>query len=83
MSNNVVDFKLKRAGVRELLKSEAVQAECGKYAQQMFSSLSGTPGYFMEKRLYPERAGYALLAKEFPAIADNMINNTLLKVGKV
>lgn len=81
--SNVVKFKLNRAGVRELLKSEVVQAECGKYAQDMFSSLAGTPGYAIEKRNYPERAGYALTAKEYPAIADNQKNNTLLKVGRV
>lgn len=81
MSNIII--KLNRAGVRELLKSEALQEECGKYARQMYSAISGIPGYEVEKRNYPERSGYALLAKDYPAIADNQKNNTLLKVSKV
>ena len=81
--SNMVQFKLNRAGVRELLKSENVQTECQKYAAQIYSSVSGIEGYVMEPRMYPERAGYAVLAKDFPAIADNLNNNTLLKVSKV
>lgn len=78
-----VTFKLNRDGVRDTLKSEAAQEECGKYARQMYSAISGIPGYEIEKRNYQERAGYALLAKDYPAISDNQNNNTLLKVGKV
>lgn len=78
-----VKFKLNRAGVRELLSSGEAQAVCKPYADQIMSTVSGIPGYYEEPRKYPERAGYAVLAKEFPAIADNLKNNTLLKVGKV
>lgn len=80
--SNIVKFKLNRAGVRELLKSENVQAECGKYASQIYGAVSGIEGYVMEPRMYPERAGYAVLAKDYSAIADNLKNNTLLKVSK-
>jgi len=81
--SNYVDFKLNRAGVREVLCSAAVQAECGKYAQQIYSPVAGIEGYHIEPRKYAERAGYAVYASEYPAIQDNLENNTLLKVGGI
>lgn len=80
---NKFKFVLNRAGVRELLSSGEAQAVCGEYAQQVYNAVSGIEGYVMEPRKYPERAGYAVLAREYPAIADNLKNNTLAKVGKI
>lgn len=76
-------FKLNKKGVRELLSSGEAQAICGEHAQRIFSQVSGIDGYVMEPRKYPERAGYAVVAKKFPAIADNLKHNTLAKAGKI
>lgn len=81
MSN--IKFKLDKNGVRELLTSAEAQAVCKPYADQILGAVSGTPGYIEEPRKYPERAGYAVFANDYPAIADNLKNNTLLKVGKI
>lgn len=81
MSN--VIFKLNRAGVRELLKSKELQSECQRYANNVYAQVSGIEGYHMEPRNYPERNGYAIYASEYPAISDNLKNNTLLKAGKI
>ena len=73
-------FKLDKSGVRELLKSEGVANECMKHAQATLAAASGSAdGYTMEVRNYPERTGYAVFAEEYPAISDNLKNNTLLK----
>ena len=75
-----VKFKLNRAGVRELLKSDGVVKECEKHASATLTSASSSAaGYTMEERHYPERSGYAVYASEYPAISDNFQNNTLLK----
>ena len=75
-----VKVKLNRAGVRELLKSEGIARECEKHASATLSAASSSAvGYTMGKRDYPERTGYAVYAEEYPAISDNLQNNTLLK----
>lgn len=78
-----VKIKLNPTGVRELLKSDGVTSECRTHATQAYNQISGIGGYVMEERSYPERRGYAIYAQEYPAIQDNLDNNTLLKVGKV
>lgn len=72
-------FELNRPGVRELLKSEGVVNECRKHAQSTLQACGGKEGYVMEERRYPERGGYAVYANDYPAIQDNLDNNTLLK----
>ena len=75
-----VKFKLNGAGVKELLKSEGVVGECLKHAQATYAAASGSAdGYVLEERNYPERSGYAVYAADYPAISDNLKNNTLLK----
>ncbi len=75
-----VKFKLDGAGVRELLHSEEVVNECKAHAEATFAAASGrAQGYVLEERRYPERAGYAVYAADYPAISDNLQNNTLLK----
>ena len=75
-----VKLKVNRAGVRELLKSEGVSQECQRHASETLSNASSSAaGYTMSVRNYPERTGYAVYAEEYPAISDNLQNNTLLK----
>lgn len=73
----MVKFKLNKAGVRELLKSPEIAAECAKHAEATASAAGD--GYVVEPRNYPERSGYAVRADTFKARKDNFDNNTLLK----
>lgn len=72
-----IKFKLNSAGVRELLKSPDIVAECAKHAEATASAAGD--GYVAEPREYPERSGYAVRANTFKARRDNYNNNTLLK----
>lgn len=83
MSRAKVKFKLNKAGVRELLKSEGAQRECEEYAYQIYNQVSDVDGYEVKKQVYPERIGYGVAASEYPAIADNLKNNSLARAGKV
>lgn len=75
MSN--VQFKLNKAGVRELLKSEGVYGECKKIAQSALAKCGD--GYAVHDVRYPERSGAAIAATTMKAVNDNKKNNTLLK----
>ena len=75
MSN--VQFKLNKAGVRELLKSEGVYGECKKVAQSALAKCGD--GYAVHDVKYPERSGAAIAATTMKAVNDNKKNNTLLK----
>lgn len=75
MSN--VQFKLNKAGVRELLKSEGVYGECKKVAQSALAKCGD--GYAVHDVRYPERFGVAISATTMRAVNDNKKNNTLLK----
>lgn len=74
----LVELRLNSAGVRELLKSSEIAGCCKELAAEVLSRCN-KPGYEMAERRYPERTGYAVYAKEYPAIGDNLKNNTLLK----
>ena len=76
-----VKFILNRSGVRELLKSEGIKRVCQDHASRTLADCTA-PGYAMAERNYPERVGFAIYAEEYPAIADNLKNNTLLKALK-
>lgn len=76
-------FVLDPSGVRELLKSAEVKAECRRQAEPVYEAVSKVPGYHMEERSYPERNGYAIFASEYPAISDNLKHNTLVKAAKI
>lgn len=69
---------LNRAGVRELLKSGEVAAECMRYAQNMKNAAG--PNYAVSTRNYPERTGAAVHPANAEGFYDNLRNNTLLKV---
>lgn len=75
MSN--VTFKLDKAGVRELLKSEGVYGECKKVAQSALAKCGD--GYAVHDVRYPERSGAVIAATTMRAVNDNKKNNTLLK----
>lgn len=75
MSN--VQFKLNKAGVRELLKSEGIQNQCRQKAKEALSRCGS--GYAVHDINYPERAGTVIAATDMRAVNDNKKNNTLLK----
>lgn len=68
------------SGFNEIRKSEGVTRACQEVAQQRFSAVAGIEGYELEQRTYPDRNGYAVVAKDYPAISDNLKNNTLVKL---
>ena len=73
----MLKFKLNSAGVREILKSDGVYAECEKYAQKVQETAGA--GYVAERRNYPERTGVAVYPSDKEAYYDNLNNNTLEK----
>lgn len=73
----MIKFKLNKAGVRELLKSPEIAAECGKHATD--TAAAAGEGYVVEPRNYKDRSGYAVYPDTFKARRDNFDNNTLLK----
>jgi len=75
MSN--FEFKLNSAGVRELLKSEAMKSVLREQASRIQQRAGD--GYEVEERNYPERAGAVVKAGSAEAYYDNLHNNTLLK----
>ena len=81
MSKVVV--KLNRNAVRDqLLKGQETRALIQEYGNKAYASISNIEGYKMDDRTYPERVGVALYADDYPAISDNLRNNTLLKAVK-
>ncbi len=78
MSN--IKFKLNKAGVRELLKSAGAESVCMEHAQR----IQGNAGehYAAEGRHYPERSGAAVYPSDPQGNADNLKNNTLLRLLK-
>ena len=78
-----VKVKLDKKAVRELLlKGSETKALIQRYGETAYGSISGIEGYKMEDRSYPERVGVAIFAEDYPAISDNLQNNTLLKAVK-
>lgn len=78
-----VKVKLNRAAIREqLLKGDETKALIKRYGDSAYGRISNIEGYEMEDRRYPERIGVAIFASDYPAISDNLQNNTLLKAVK-
>lgn len=78
-----VKVKLNKQAVRDqLLKGAETQKLINRYGQEAYGRVSNIEGYKMEERTYPERVGVALFAEDYPAISDNIKNNTLLKAVK-
>lgn len=61
----------------EIRKSTGVTNLCRQIAETRFAGISGIEGYVLEPRTYKDRNGFAIRAAEYPAIADNIKNNTL------
>lgn len=72
-----VRFKLKRAGVRELMKSEEMLGICTEYADGVQSRAG--EGYEVTTRIGKNRANASVMAVTYKARKDNYDNNTLLK----
>ncbi len=72
-----VDFKLNRAGVRELLKSQEMASICRNYAD----GVRGRAGEGYEVTTYTgrNRVNASVHAETYEARKDNYDNNTLLK----
>ena len=79
----LVKVKLNRQAIRDqLLKGQETKNLIKKYGDKAYQSIGNVQGYVMEERNYPERCGVALYAEEYPAIKDNLENNTLLNAVK-
>lgn len=75
-----VEIKLNRAGVRELLKSADIQAECKKHADAMVNSLGeGYEAYNYEGK---NRNGAGVHTVTYEAAKENMERNTILRALK-
>jgi len=71
----VFDWKWK--GFNEVRKSAGVNNLCRQIAETKYASISGIDGYELEPRTYPDRNGFAIVATDYPAIADNIKHETL------
>lgn len=76
MSNVVI--KLNSDGVRSILKSSEVMAECKKHAGEMAATLGGDD-YVVSEYKGPNRVNVSVRAKTKKAVQDNLDNNTMLK----
>ena len=77
---NKVKFELDRNGVKELLKSQELTAECRRYAQDVAARAGD--GFGCEDRHYPERTGCAVRPDTDEAYFRNLNENILLKALK-
>lgn len=74
---NNVTIKLNSDGVKELLKSSEIQAECMKQAETVQAGLGD--GYEVSEKYYPERSGAIIRAVSTAAKKENSEDNSLLK----
>ena len=72
-----VNFKLNRAGVRELMQSPEAVSVCRDYAE-MVRGRAGD-GYEVTTYVGKNRANASVFAETYKARKDNYENNTLLK----
>lgn len=72
-----VEIKLRDDGIQEILKSEAVKAECKAHADRIVSSLGD--GYEADTYVGATRVNASVAAVTKQAKKDNLENNTLLK----
>lgn len=76
MSKNL-RVELNRAGVRELLRSEEMMAECKKYADAALGRLGD--GYEVTTRVGRNRVNAEVAAVTFDARRENSENNSILR----
>ena len=72
-----VEIKLNTSGVRELLKSDDMKAECEKRANEAVGRLGA--GYVVTTHTGRTRVNASIFAESYEAKRDNMENNTILK----
>lgn len=72
-----VEIVLNPAGVRELLKSDAMMQICQQHANRAASTLGD--GYAVNKYVGANRVNAEVTAETFLARRDNMKNNSILK----
>ncbi len=72
-----VEIELNSEGVRDLLRSEEMQAECKKRANEAVGKLG--PGYKVSTHVGKNRANASIYAESYQARQDNMENNSILK----
>lgn len=74
---NKADFKLNKAGVRELMRSSEMMDAMTGYAQQIRSRAGD--GYEISQFVGKNRVNASVFADTYEARKDNLENNTLLK----
>lgn len=72
-----VTIKLNSEGVRELLRSAEVMAECRSHADEMGATLG--EGYEVSEYIGSNRVNVSVTAVSQSAKQDNLDNNSLLK----
>lgn len=72
-----VTIKLNSEGVRELLRSAEVMAECRSHADEMGATLG--EGYEVSEYIGTNRVNVSVNAVSQSAKQDNLDNNSLLK----
>lgn len=72
-----VTIKLNSEGVRELLRSAEVMAECRSHADEMGATLG--EGYEVSEYIGANRVNVSITAVSQSAKQDNLDNNSLLK----
>lgn len=72
-----VEIKLNGEGVRALLRSEEMKAECKKRANEAVGRLG--PGYEVSTYTGKNRVNASIHAESYQARQDNLENNSILK----
>lgn len=72
-----VKFELNRAGVRELLKGQAMMGICSEIANNAQSSLGD--GFTVSTRVGANRVNASVIADTYPARKKNAETNCILK----
>lgn len=72
-----VQFKLNRAGVRDLMKSSEMMGICKSYADSALGRLGG--GYEVTTYTGKTRVNAQVSAETYQAKRDNLKNNSILK----
>lgn len=74
-----IKIVIDRQGVRDMLHEAPIVAECKKHADRIYSACGGVDGYEMTSVGGVRRQGYQVTATRYPAIQDNLSNNTIEK----
>jgi len=77
MAKAKTSFKLNRAGVRALLRSDEAESICCSLAQKAANSLG--EGYEVTTYKGKNRVNASVRAETYQAKSDNLKNNTILK----